>query len=277
MPKGPPTKDDGHAAAAVADSASDMTVVREPKSQVVPKKAGGKSLVLVGAGVLIVVLLVVGVGGFFVIKWLKPKPDGGGTGTAGTETTSATKEFGRYWIQAPTEANKPDEILAGVPLAMKSGQDFKFHFLPRQDGYLYIVGPGDKNALMAFLTAKPNAESGLHTNEVKSGQDFAFPADTVTKFHWITLDKAPGNENYTMIFSPQPLAAPAFLSSEATGEPLSETEQAELRAFLAKYRTGGSTTEINDKDAAAPFVAVKLPKATGSDAPVVFDIRIEHK
>ena len=264
-------------AAAEVDLSSSVTRLQTPKPQVAPEKSRGKSLVLVSVGVLVLVLVIVGVGGFFAVNWLKEKPGDGSTGTTGTDTTAATKEFGRYWVQAPTEQNKPDAILAGVPVAMKSGQDFKFHFLSRQDGYLYVVGPGEKNVPMAFLTAKPNPDSGLSTNQVKSGQDFVFPADTVTKFNWYTLDKSPGNENYTLIFSPQPLAAPAFLSAEATGEPLSETEQAELRDFLAKYKTGEPTTEINDKDAAAPFVTVKLPKAAGSSAPVVFDIRIEHK
>jgi len=274
--KGPPTKE-ALAAGAVVDSASDITVVRAPKPQVAPEKSGGKSLVFVGAGVLILVLIVVGAGGFFVVNWLRAKPDAGGTGTGGTETTAATKELGRYWVQAPTEKNKADAVLAGVPVTMRSGQDFKLHFLPHQDGYLYIVGPGAKNVPMAFLTAKPGEGSGLKSNQVKSGQEFVFPADTGSEFHWITLDKAAGNENYTMIFSAQPLAAPAFLSSEATGEPLNETEQAELRDFLAKYKTSGPTAEVDNKDAAAPFVAVKLPKAADLSAPVVFDIRIEHK
>ena len=268
-------------AVAGVDLASSVTVVRVPKPQVAPEKSGGKSLVFVGAGVLLLVLVVVGVGGFFAINWLKAKPsDGetkGTTGTSGTETTAATKEFGRYWLQVPTEKNKPDAILAGDPVAMKSGQDFKFHFLPRQGGYLYIVGPGEKNVLMAFLTTKPNPESGLSTNEVKSGQDFAFPADSGKNYNWITLDKAPGSESFTIIFSPQPLSAPAFLSSEATGAPLSETEQAELREFLAKYKTSEPATEINDKNAAAPFVTVKVPQSGSSGAPVVFAVRIQHK
>ena len=268
-------------AVAGVDSASSITVVRPPKPQAAPEKSRGKSLVFVAAGVLVLVLAVVGVGGFFAINWLKAKPNDGGTkgnaGTSGTETTAARKELGRYWIQAPTGKNKPDAILAGIPVAMKSGQDFKFHFLPRQNGYLYIIGPGEKNVPMAFLTAKPNAESGLSTNEVKSGQDFAFPADTVTDFHWITLDRRPGSEDYTIIFSPQLLTAPGFLISEATGEPLSETEQAELKEFLAKYKTTEPLSEINEQDAAAPFVTVKAPRLESSGAPIVFAVRIQHK
>src|SRR6185436_1774243 len=158
----------------------------------------------------------------------------------------------------------------------KSGQDFKFHFFPRQNGYLYIIGPGEQNLPTAFLTSKPAAESVLKTNEVKSGQDFTFPADSSTKFHWITLDEAPGTENYTIIFSAQPLAAPLFLSEQATGKPLSETEQSELKEFLAKYKKE-PVTELNTKDASAHFVTVKVAPAETSGAPLVFDVRIQHE
>jgi hypothetical protein len=73
------------------------------------------------------------------------------------------------------------------------------------------------------------------------------------------------------------LSAPAFLSSQATGKPLSETEQAGLTDFLAKYKTSEPVTELNDKDGAAPFVTVKVPKSKDSAIPVVFEVRIQHK
>jgi hypothetical protein len=91
------------------------------------------------------------------------------------------------------------------------------------------------------------------------------------------LDKKPGTETYTIIFSPEPLSAPAFLSSEATAKPLSETEQTELSDFLGKYKTSQPVTEINDKEVTEPYVTVKVPQSNGSGAPVVFEVRIQHK
>jgi hypothetical protein len=61
---------------------------------------------------------------------------------------------------------------------------------------------------------------------------------------------------------------------------LTDTEQAELNDFLAKYKTSKPVTEINDKDAEAPFVALKVPRANESQdtgRPVVFEVRIQHK
>jgi len=42
--------------------------------------------------------------------------------------------------------------VAGL-LPIASGQSYKFHFTPSESAYLYIVGPGERNVLTAFLTA----------------------------------------------------------------------------------------------------------------------------
>jgi hypothetical protein len=162
-------------------------------------------------------------------------------------------------------------VAGAVPLA--SGQAFKFHFELGQDGFLYIVGPGERNQPTAFLTDKPAAISGLETNQVSKGSDFSFPSGLE---HWLELDKKPGTENYTIIFSSEPLATPLFLAEQATGKPLTETEQAELNDFLAKHKTSEPVTELHDKEG-APFVAVKLPQANASHGPIVFEVRIQHK
>ncbi|HEV7797912.1 MAG TPA: protein kinase [Pyrinomonadaceae bacterium] len=272
----------------LADLGSSVTIQQPPRipvDLVSPKKTDRKPLVFVGVVVLLLVLVGIGVGGFFAVNWIKAKPSDSSTANAGNKKTAegstgaaatTATEVGRYWLEVlPNDlVAEPLRVAGAVPL--KSGQAFKFHFEPGQDGYLYIIGPGERNQSTAFLTAKPATISGLETNQVTKGSDFSFPSGME---HWLELDKKPGTENYTLIFSPTPLSAPAFLGSQATGKPLDETEQAELGEFLAKHKTSNPITEINDKDAAAPFVAVKLPPsdANGSSAPVVFEVRIQHK
>jgi hypothetical protein len=116
----------------------------------------------------------------------------------------------------------------------------------------------------------------VESNEVAKGNDFSFPSGIE---HWLELDKKPGTENYTIIFSPEKLSTPSFLSSQATGKPLSETDQTELSDFLAKYKTTDPVTEIDEKDSSGPLVKVKLPPSdsNGSNEPVVFAVRIQHK
>jgi hypothetical protein len=156
-----------------------------------------------------------------------------------------------------------------VPLA--SGQKFRFHIMPTEDGYLYIIGPGEGNVPTTFLTANPVEVSGVDTNEVRGGADFAFPNGDD---NWIQLDKTAGTEFWTIIFSPTQLSSPAFLDAEA-GSELSKAEQAEFEQFRAQHKANAPSTDVTN--GADPLVSVKVPAAREAGEPVVFDIRIEHK
>src|SRR5258706_12795303 len=92
----------------------------------------------------------------------------GNGATSGSEMAAGGHEIGRYWVEVNT-ANKADALRAGELVSMSSGQKFKFHFSPSENGYLYIIGPGNNNAPTTFLTAKPNSAFGAKTNELKSG------------------------------------------------------------------------------------------------------------
>jgi len=272
-----------------ADLSSSMTVQRQPKPAPVappvsapvtaPPKSRGKSVALVAGIVLIVGLAVAGVGGFFAYNWWKGKTEvasNGSSGTNGTtgnsEVTTSTGEFGRYWLEVlpPGLVAEPMRVAGAVPLT--SGQAFKFHFELEQDGYLYIVGPGQNSKPTAFLTEKPAA--GLESNQVTKGTDFSFPSG-IEK--WLELDKKAGTEDYTIVFTPVKLSSPAFLTEQATGEPLSETEHSEFENFVIQHKTTKPVTELNDKNGSAPFVTIKVPAARNAEAPVIFNVRIQHK
>jgi len=165
-------------------------------------------------------------------------------------------------------------VRAGESLSMNSGQKFKFHFSPSENGYLYIIGPGDKNAPTTFLTAKPAAAFGVRTNEVKSAQDFAFPADTGKDENWITLDQAAGTDEFTIIFSAKPMSAPDFLNSPALHE-LTQDEQKQLSTVREQAKANSVGAEVI-KTGASPFVSVKVPQ-NAEGTPVIFMVRVEHK
>ena len=198
------------------------------------------------------------------------------TGNANTGgTTAEGHEALQYWLEI-AEAG-PDggsaRVAPVVPLA--SGQSFKFHFMPRRDGFVYIIGPGEGGKPTTFLTEVPVAESGLESNEVESGAEFAFPEVEEGAEHWITLDKKAGTENYTVIFSPKRLSSPSFLSKEA-GRELSSLEQQELEDFRAKYKANAPASNVLNGGGTEPLVSVKVPQA-GVSEPVIFDVRVEHK
>lgn len=262
------------------DLASSVTLPPAPKPQVAAKSSRRGPMMFAGAGVLVVILGAVGLGGFFAIKWLTANSNNNSGGTS-VSTNGASKgpaveakDLGRYWLELLPESliGEPVRVAGVVPLA--SGQSFKFHFVFSQDGYLYIVGPGEQNKPTAFLTAKPPALSGLESNQVKKGADLSFPSGVE---RWLKLDTKPGTEDYNIIFSPTPLAAPEFLSAQALGSPLTQQEQMELTALLTKYKTGESLTELNDSKPNEPFVMVKVPKTEASGNPIVFEIRIQHQ
>jgi len=262
-----------HTVAESADMASVVTIPQPPratKTGDVAPQARGKSSWLIAGAVALVILLAVGIGGFLAFNRFKSKPaapvvvkDSGSS-----VATSAPREIGRYWL----ELEKPPTRVAGlVPIA--SGQTFRVHFVFSEDGYVYLIGPGgNKNEPTAFLTAKPHALSGLKSNEAKQGADLSFPSGDG---NWLTLDSHPGSETYTVIFSKAPLTTPAFLNAPSTLEPLSATQQAELKDFLSKYKQKPPTAELDESNSAAPFARIKVPPDPAGNL-IVFDFRIQH-
>jgi serine/threonine protein kinase len=232
-----------------------------------------------------VILIGGGIGGWYLLSnrgsSVKGSSTAGETGKDGSTSstggaTANAQESLNYWLEiAEAGPNGDSARVAGtVPLA--SSQSFKFHFTPRANGYLYIIGPGDNNKPTTFLTAEPDKDSGVETNEVEEGVDYSFPKDDTGKENWVTLDKNPGTETYTIIFSPTQLTAPAFFNKKA-GHTLSADEQRELDDFRAKYKANAPVTAVINGGGTEPLVSVKTPQAASASEPVIFDVRIEHK
>jgi hypothetical protein len=246
-----------------------------------PKKSS--PLIPIIVGVLGLLLLAGAVGGFLIYRSLsagtttsKPATDNPlevnkNSTSPPTDKAASLDETLRYSLEVETTPGGASVRVAGVvPLA--SGQKFKFHFTPRENGYLYIIGPGGGNVPTTFLTAKPVPESGVKTNAVTADQDFSFPGGDKV----ITLDKTPGTEDYTVIFSPRALTSPAFLN-DAANRALTQPEQDELKAFKDEHKANAPKTDVVDRSDQDPYVSVKVPQAKAEDEPFVFDIRIEHK
>jgi serine/threonine-protein kinase len=260
-------------AAAVPSVSTAPNIVTAPSPA--PQKKSAALFIGLAAVVLLVVL---GAGGFAVFHFMgssaKNSTTTPATDVAKPDLGVATHEIARYWLQADTP-DKNNALRAGDPVEMKSGQSFKFHFSPSENGYLYILGPGPDNALYTFLTAKPSAGSGLTTNEVSSGVDFEFPSDKNNQTNFITLDKSHGTDEFTMIFSATPITTPAFFA-EASEKQLSSNEKKEWESFRNQYQPATSTAVI--KTGAKPFVSVKVSQADKqTTTPVVFDVRVQHQ
>ncbi|MGZ5481924.1 MAG: DUF4384 domain-containing protein, partial [Pyrinomonadaceae bacterium] len=228
-------------------------------------------LVLVGA-LLIVFLILIGAGGYAFMKF-KGTNTGATTPSGGSDLPVPMHEVGRYWIEVDTK-NRDAATRAGDTVQMQSGESFKFHFSPNENGYLYIVGPGANNTPTAFLTFYgKQMTSGV--NAVASGADFVFPADSPNRSNWITLDLNAGTDEFTFVFSPAPLTSPAFFAAPAP-HALTPADIKEWESFQAQARSAPPTIEVV-KGGASPQTAVKVPQNETEKASVVFRVRIEHK
>jgi serine/threonine-protein kinase len=279
VPPPQPGRDSSATVVESAAMASSVTVpqVSTPAPPAVPVVAPvvapapkSKAGLLIGVAVVLVVLLVAGVGGFLL--WSKSKSSK--TTTASNTNTAAVvptapKEISRYWLElGPATAERKTKVAALVPIA--SGQKFTFHLIFDEDGYVYIFGPGENNQLTAFLTAKPLKDTGLTTNKVSKGQELSFP-----KGDTLTLDKNPGTDTFTIIFSKSQLSSPSFFDDPVTFEPLSASQLADFKAFVSKYQATPPAFESDEVNGVSPFVKVKTTVDRGNN-PIVFDIRIQH-
>ncbi len=274
-PKPPPSMP----TATVAESAPIPSVATVPQMrkgtgeipQVAPAAPSkSKAGLFIVAAVLVLLLLGGGVAGFLI--WNKSKSNTVATTGPATNPNpppAPPREITSYWLELTPNGGKPIRVAGLVPIS--SGQKFRFHFVFSEDGYIYIFGPGgEHNQPTAFLTTKPLPQTGVTSNKVVQGQDFSFPRGDN-----LELDKNPGIDSFTVIFSKTALPAPAFLNEPVTGEPLTAKQQAELKAFAAKYQEKSPVTELDNSTEGAPSVRVKVPPdQTGN--PIVFDIRIQH-
>jgi serine/threonine-protein kinase len=253
-------------------------------------RSASKLPIIIGAAIL---LIAGGIGGWYLLSnrgeskasannsnnagvaGKKETPPANTNGNSNGSTTGSLESL-NYWLEIEKAGPNGDSArVAGVvPLASK--QSFKFHFTPRTSGYLYIIGPGPDGKPLTFLTTEPAEDSGVESNELEGGVDYIFPDDEENKEHWITLDKNPGTESYTIIFSPVKLTSPAFLDKEA-GNELTAAEKKELEDFQAKYKANAPSTAVVNGGGTDPLVSVKVPQAAAPNEPVIFDVRLEHK
>ncbi|GAC1446489.1 MAG: hypothetical protein NVSMB56_05660 [Pyrinomonadaceae bacterium] len=248
--------------------------VRTFDSMPVAPAKKSSALPIVG-GVLVLLLIIGGVGGYFAWKAMS----GGDSvananstaknGTAANTSTpvAASNETLQYWVEVyDPKSMGAGERKASASVVLYSGDKFSLNFKPRQKAYFYIVGPGEKNAPTTFLTAQ--LDKGA-TNEAAAGSLFKYPRGLDA----ITLDNTTGIESYTVIVSPTTLDKPAFLTGKV-GHKLTNDELTEFENFRA---LNAKSPDLNVKDEGGQqYVAISVPSATQGQ-PIVFDVRIDHR
>ena len=259
---------------------SSVTVPQVPKESIpisvprpmveAPARKKGAAGLIIGLGVVLVVVLVAIGGGIFLWSRSRSTETSVVKNDSKLPVATAARDVSRYWLELEKQSGESSRIAGLVPIA--SGQSFKMHFVFQDDGYLYIVGPGENNKPTVFLSAKPLPASGVQNNKVSREQEFSFPNGSGNN---LTLDTKPGTDNFKIIFSKTPITNPAFFNEHVTGQGLTPAQQTELDTFLSKYQQKAPLTELDESNRNAPFIRVKMVGTETSD-PLIFEVRIQH-
>jgi hypothetical protein len=238
----------------------------EPKRSLAPLIAGGA----------LALLLVAGVGGWFAWKgWgTQPAPSPASvTPEPPPPPVVPRVEAASYWFEAFDKAeDAAGRRVAEASVTLKSGQRFRFHFIPKARGYLYIIGPGEGgNAQVTLLTAQ--GAGPLKSNLVGGGADFAFPSIGGAR---LKLDDNPGADDFTFIFSPTPLMSPPFLTGKYLRE-LTPAEVKELEDFRAQHKADAPEVAVRGEGAERRVVVLAPEPATNAGKPLIYDVRVDHR
>ncbi len=178
------------------------------------------------AVVLVLILVIAGGVGYKMLSSDKqePKPDTNQSKTTPTPKETPVQETKAIEFFMETDNGK--QLTGAKPFFLGKDQRFRFHFSPRERGYLYIIAPSE-NDFATMLTKQPIAETGVETNLIEAGQSLTFPAKgwlrtLGTGYYW------------TVIFSDKPLEKPKFLAAQA-GKQLTEAEQKELEEMVEGF------------------------------------------
>jgi serine/threonine-protein kinase len=236
----------------------------EPRRTLAPLIAGGA----------LALLLVAGLGGWLVLRGRRAEPAAPPVTPQPTRPTVVPKaEAASFWFEAfDKREDATGKRVAEAPAALKSGQYFRFHFIPKTRGYLYIVGPGEGgNAQMMLLTARGAGK--LKSNLVGGGADFAFPSIGGQR---LIIDDNPGADEFTFIFSPTPIASPAFLAGEYKHE-LTPAEVKALEDFRAQFKADAPEVSVRGDGDERRVVVLAPEPAIEAGRPLIYDIRIDHR
>jgi hypothetical protein len=220
---------------------------------------------LIGLLVAILVLVLGGWGAYrirFQNQTQAQPDDSAKTGEAGVEAL-------RYYLEIESGRNATTRATGFEPIG---GRGFRFHFIPRNRGYLYIIAEGEMNLPTLHLTARPLEKTGVTTNLIEAGADYSFPSGQGNK---IGLGDFGNTTKFTIIFSPMQLKKPEFLSSRAD-RPLTADEQREMASLWRQFGEQTPKTAVKtDGDGVSVAVLVKADRA--NDQPIIFDIPLKRR
>ncbi len=171
----------------------------------------------------------------------------------------------RYYLEISSNAGEMKRDTGREPLA--DGSRFRFHFRPKQNGYLYVVGTG-KEDLQSKETDQLLPVAGVVTNRVEAGEYLQVPYGD----QWFQIARDSDKTPFTIIFSPIQVKTLDFLAA-VSGRSLTELELKNLDVFRRDVSTLPPNI-IATQDDKQPALAVQLPEKYSDYQPVIFGIDV---
>jgi serine/threonine protein kinase len=205
----------------------------------------------------------------FARKYLPSDAQGAQVNVVGGTNISSDPISGveslRYYLEVSSNAGEMKRDTGREPLA--NGSRFRFHFKPKQSGYLYVVGTG-KGDLQTRESDQLLPATGVLTNRVEAGEDLQVPYGD----QWFQIARDSDKTPFTIIFSPIQVKTLDFLAA-ASGRSLTDTELKNLDVFRRDVSTLPPNI-IATQDDKHPALAVQLPEKYSDYQPVIFGIDI---
>lgn len=136
-----------------------------------------------------------------------------------------------------------------------TGKSYRFHFVPREAGHLYVIAPGENNVPTLLLV-----------DQLASGAEYRFPAKND---EWILVTDDDPITTFTMIFSPT-LLSPGFARA-AVGQALTPTEQQALAQLRRASNVPATEPQANAR------LTVTRPANQDARSPLLFDVSLKGK
>lgn len=189
----------------------------------------------------------------------------------GASAPAVARELMAYQLEIISADGKSVKRGSGETRLAK-GESFKIRFTPRQNGYLYIVAPDGENNPATFLTARPDEEWGVRSNQIVDGNDFSFPPHPDI---WLEFSKGEDKMDFTLIFSPAPLLAPKFLDAPARRK-LNGEEQSELTGLRDQSIKSWKLEISPDADSSVSRILLRQVEAS-PERPTVVELTVRRQ
>lgn len=142
------------------------------------------------------------------------------------------------------------------------GEGFKFRFLPKRKGFLYVLASTDRNRHALLLSGTPTLE-----NSATPESEYVFPKGPES---FLGVKGNAPVTTFRVVFSPSPLAIPGFLAGKS-GVELTAEEEIEFQRYWQSLPSPETATDTSDQK---PFLRYR---STGKDdRPVRFEVVLRN-